>query len=37
MLVNLASATSGGHDEKGGHHSHLGSNDYSEGMEGDYI
>ena len=26
-----------GHDEKGGHHSHLGSKDYSEGVEGDYI
>ena len=30
-------ATSGGHDEKGGHHSHLDSKGYSEGVEGDYI
>ena len=37
MLVNLASATSGGHDEKGGHHSHLGSKGYLEGVEGDYL
>ena len=37
MLVNLASAISGRHDEKGGHHSHLGSKDYPEGVEGDYI
>ena len=37
MLVKLASATSGGRDEKGGHHSHLGSKDYSEGVEEDYI
>ena len=26
-----------GHDENGGHHSHMGSKDYSEGVEGDYI
>ena len=37
MLVNLASATSGGHDKKRGHHSHLGSKGYSEGVEGDYL
>ena len=37
MLVNLASATSWGHDEKGGHHSHLDSVDYPEGVEGDKI
>ena len=37
MLVILSSATSGGHDEKGGYHSHLGSKGYSEGVEGDYL
>ena len=30
-------ATSGGHDEKKDHHSHLGSKDYPVGVEGDYI
>ena len=37
MLVILSSATPGRHDEKGGHHSHLDSNGYSEDVEGDYL